>query len=176
MENMNLEHFSLFLDSELVVVKEEVPKLISKLFNDSSEPEFEVNTPQKPEDDLIFEGNFGKAIMVIYQGSHLEPELREFLFKILGAVGCSLKDIALTASESVEEVSLKSIETLNPSKILVFGKLNHELSNKKQHDYEILNDEGVEYLFADDLKDINGKVSLKKSLWSKLQVLFGIKS
>ncbi|MCH7408374.1 hypothetical protein MM239_03115 [Belliella sp. DSM 111904] len=176
MENLNLKHLSLFLDDNVVLVKEEVPKLISNLINATLGEEFTEVEIDADSNALIFEGNYEKAIMIIYQGSHLEPELREFLFKILGAVGCSLKDIALAASESVEEVSPESIDALNPNKILVFGKLNHTISKLKQNTYEIFNVDGVEYLFADDLKDVNSNVNMKKSLWTALQVLFGIKS
>lgn len=176
MENMTLSHLSFFLESDIVVVKEEAPALISRLSGESLENEIDENLTLEEENDLIFEGHFEKGILVIYEGSHLEPELREFLFKILGAVGCSLKDVALTSSESVEEVELKRIEDLNPHKILIFGKLNHELSKIKKQHYEIQNEEGIEYLFADDLKEINSNTTYKKALWAKLQILFSIKS
>ncbi|MCH7403239.1 hypothetical protein ACFOUP_09085 [Belliella kenyensis] len=176
MENLNLKHFSLFLDDHTVLVKEEIPKLLANMINTTLSYDSDDMEDEAVSDALIFEGNYEKAIMIIYQGSHLEPDLRAFLFKILGAVGCSLKDIALAASESVEEVSAESVDALSPNKILVFGKLNHPISKFNQNFYEIINDNGVEYLFADDLKDVNTNVNLKKSLWTALQVLFGIKS
>ena len=163
----------MFLDSDIVIVQDEIPALLEKNFSIDSVSDAEAISEE--EHDLIYEGNFDKGILIVYEGSHLEADLREFLFKILGAVNCSLKDIALSSSESVEEVSLAKIEELNANKILIFGKLNHKLYQYKQRDYEIRNDKGIEYLYSDDLRSIFSDVSLKKSLWNMLQILFGIK-
>ena len=170
---MNLHHLGMFLDSDIVIVQDEIPALLEKNFSIDSVSDAEAISEE--EHDLIYEGNFDKGILIVYEGSHLEADLREFLFKILGAVNCSLKDIALSSSESVEEVSLAKIEELNANKILIFGKLNHKLYQYKQRDYEIRNDKGIEYLYSDDLRSIFSDVSLKKSLWNMLQILFGIK-
>ncbi|MFD2034558.1 hypothetical protein ACFSKL_07150 [Belliella marina] len=174
---MNLHHMGMFLDADIIIDQKEIPELVVRNFKDVgiSESLELIEENVEEEHDLIFEGNFEKGILIAYEGSHLEPDLREFLFKILGAVTCSLKDIALCASESVEEVSYSKIEELNANKILVFGKLNHQLFQFKQQAYEIRNENGVEYLFADDLRSIFTDVELKKSLWNKLQILFGIK-
>ncbi|MCH7412237.1 hypothetical protein MM213_01980 [Belliella sp. R4-6] len=177
MESMNLHHLGMFLDSDIVIVQDEIPALLEKNYNIDlvSDAEAISEEVSEEEHDLIYEGNFEKGILIVYEGSHLEADLREFLFKILGAVNCSLKDIALSSSESVEEVSLAKIDELNANKILIFGKLNHSLFQFKQRDYEIKNENGVEYLYSDDLRSIFSDVALKKSLWNMLQILFGIK-
>lgn len=177
MESVNLHDLGMFLDSEVYVIKEEIPSLISKnsLESVSSIAPEEIREDASPEElDLIYEGNFEKGILVIYEGSHLEPDLREFLFNILGAVKCSLKDIALSSAESIEEVSQSKIDELAPNKILVFGKLNHTIFQIKQHDYEIKNEDGIEYLFANDLSAIFSNKEFKKSLWNKLKILFEV--
>lgn len=176
MESGNLHDLGMFIDSEVYVIKEELPILISKNPVESIPAQVleEIQEDATEELDLIFEGNFEKGILVIYEGSHLEPELREFLFNILGAVKCSLKDIALSSAESIEEVSQAKIDELAPNKILVFGKLNHILFQIKQQDYEIKNEEGIEYLFANDLNAIFSNKEFKKSLWNKLKILFEV--
>lgn len=184
MEEMSLFELSLFLDNEIVVLKEEAPLSKSKSHISSkselntsiiTEESISVELETDREIELVYEGNFEKGVLVIYQGDHLETTHREFLFKILQAVNCSLKDIALSSTEMVEETKFSSIQQMNPNKILIFGKLRHDLMKVMQHKYEILNEDGVEYFFADDLREISENVDLKRSLWNKLQILFGIK-
>lgn len=176
MESVNLHDLGMFIDSEVYVIKEEISSLISKSSAESIPEQIsgEVQEDTAEELDLIYEGNFEKGILVIYEGSHLEPDLREFLFNILGAVKCSLKDIALSSAESIEEVSQSKIDELAPNKVLVFGKINHKLFQIKQQDYEIRNEDGIEYLFADDLRAIFSNKEYKKSLWNKLKILFEV--
>ncbi len=165
MEKMSIHHLGLFMDSDIVLLKEEVKTFLPE----SKEVAEEIL-------ELLYEGNFEKGILIIYEGNHLEPALREFLFKILQAVNCSLKDVALSASESVEEIPMQTVLDMSPNKVVVFGKLHHDLTNLKKHAYEITNEDGVEYLFVDSVQEISGNVPLKKSLWEKLQVLFNIKN
>lgn len=177
MESVNLHELGMFIDSEVYIIKEEISSLTSKnsfKFVSTSTPEAFEEDSIAEEFDLIYEGNFEKGILVIYEGSHLEPDLREFLFNILGAVKCSLKDIALSSSESIEEVSQSKIDALAPNKILVFGKLRHPIFQIKQQDYEIKNEAGIEYLFSNDLSAIFSNKEFKKSLWNKLKILFGV--
>jgi hypothetical protein len=177
MKSINLHDLGMFLDSEVYVIKEEIPSMISKNLLESVTnlvPEVFQEEAIQEELDLIFEGNFEKGILVIYEGSHIELDLRAFLFNILGAVKCSLKDIALSSSESIEEVSQSKIDALAPNKILVFGKLHHPIFQIKQQDYEIKNEAGIEYLFANDLSAIFSNKELKKSLWNKLKLLFEV--
>ena len=173
------------MDADIVLLNEEAEKLalsISDSKSSTNTEEFEeIQNHQyqsNSEEDLlelVYEGNFEKGILVVYPGSHLDPEFRSFLFLILQAVNCSLKDIALCSSESVEEVPLETIQEMGVNKVLVFGKLNHSLSNLMVNLYEILTVEGVEYLFVDDIREIFQNKSLKISLWTKLQVMFNIK-
>ena len=186
MEDLSLFELGLFLDNDIVILKEEplLLKTRSKA-NDNSEisSKSPVMTDESLTDDLeieretelIHEGNFEKGILVIYQGDHLETNHREFLFKILQAVNCSLKDIALSSSEMIEETTMETLQQMNPNKILIFGKLRHDLMKFMQHKYEILNENGVEYFFSDDLREISENIELKRLLWNKLQILFGIK-
>jgi hypothetical protein len=40
--------------------------------------------------------------------------------------------------------------------------------------YEVHQEDEIEYLFADDLKQISESLDLRKALWKELQVLFNI--
>ncbi|AFL85190.1 hypothetical protein Belba_2645 [Belliella baltica DSM 15883] len=176
MESVNLHDLGMFIESEIYIIQSEMSNLVSKHSSQNNHLKLneEIEDDLSEELDLIYEGNFEKGILVIYEASHLEPDLREFLFNILGAVKCSLKDVALSSAESIEEVTVQKIEELAPNKIIVFGKLNHPIFHLKQVNYEIRNEDGVEYLFADDLRSISMNIDLKKSLWAKLQVLFEV--
>ncbi len=178
---MSLHHLGLFLDADIIIVKEEISTLTSTLQNNPEEESnmsidsIESSVENEESIELVFEGKFEKGVLLVYEGSHLESKLREFLFKILNAVNCSVKDVALSSSESVEEIPMAVIQHMNPNKIIAFGKVRHRLMNYKKHAYEVHYEDGVEFLFADSLTEIYENVALKKALWEKLQVLFDIK-
>jgi hypothetical protein len=75
----------------------------------------------------------------------------------------------------VAEVPMPIIQGMSANKVVVFGKLQHDLMNAKKHPYEITQEEGVEYMFVDSVQEILDNQALKKTLWNKLQVLFNIK-
>lgn len=187
MEDFNLDNLSLFLTDELVVVKEEMAqlKLAQKFKNNSAfiVAENDLNealvnediTPYQSINDIIeeLEGGYEKNIIIIYEGNELEKDLQEFLMKILGAVNCSLKDIALLGADQLENMDPAVLDQLNPQKIIVFGLVHHPIMQHKVDLYKI-RDVGYELLFANDLIEISTNVALKKSLWTSLQILFHI--
>lgn len=174
---MSIHHLNFFLNEGLYIIPEEKNQLIltaeTKL--ESEEPTGEEESIGSDEVlELTYEGGFEKGVLVTYEGNELTHEHQELLFKILGAVGCSLKDIALTSSLVIEEVPMSSILAMNPNKIIVFGNIHHDILSRRKKLYEVLQEDDIEYLFADDLAQISTQVNLKKSLWSELQVLFNI--
>lgn len=189
MDTFTLQQLSLILDQELVILPENFQRnqLQEKIPADSPQAEPAVRTTVQESPSLYqsggdagneqlkinYEGNFEKGVLVVYQGSGLEPASREFLMKILGAVGCSLKDVALLPGSQLEESGKESFNHLNPLKCLVFGRIQHPLMQLKQTNYEIISGETL-FLFADDLNEIDASVPLKKKLWTKLQILFNI--
>lgn len=188
MEALNLQQLSLILDQDLVLLPEDVRKytLAEKLnerpfaLDDSFDSEIDYGQESGSEDEyaeeknIIYEGNFEKGILVVFEGNSLESHHREFLFKILGAVGCSAKDVALVSSQHLLELPPQSIQQLNPQKCLVFGAFNHPVMQYKTSNYEIVSGATV-YFFADPLDDLAENVQLKRNLWNGLQVLFQIK-
>lgn len=182
MENHSIHDMGLFLDLELFLLPEE-RKL---MFQNNGMQEYSLdnktenlNEFQEREEieesiSLEFEGGFEKGVLLVYEGQTLSQELSDLLFKILNAVGCSLKDIALLSNDQLGSTGLEVIQSLGPEKVIVFGNLKHELMGYKRKNYEIQMLEGVEYLFADDLDAINENKNLKISLWTQLQTLFNI--
>lgn len=183
MEILNLQHLSLFLDQELLVLPEDIRKhQLSEMlkarhaYHPEEDVLGDVSSVEEPEEEELlinYEGNFEKGVLICYEGKELEKETRVFLLKILGAVGYSLKDVALVSGTQLQESPEKSFNQLNPHTCLIFGSVNHPSIPTKTNNYEILNGEVV-FLFADDLKEIEENTSLKKKLWAILQVLFQI--
>jgi hypothetical protein len=182
MEALNLQQLSLILDQDLVIVPgETLPQpqttadaaaqlgsSITALVEDSHEPEYAEEVRR-----ISYEGGFEKGILVVFQGNSLDNSHREFLFKVLGAVGCSLKDVALVSSTHILELPPESVDQLAPRRYLVFGSFNHPIMKFKKANYEIVSGER-EYFFADALADLADNVQLKRNLWNGLQVLFQI--
>lgn len=190
MEKLNLHELSLLLDQDIVIIQEDVEQHRSKeklaplhaaqQQDGSGVPlalQGKTQAADETQEELLkfkYEGNFDKGVLVIYQGNGLDPGHREFLMKILGAVGCSLKDVALMSSDHVLELPSGSLGRLTPHKLLVFGSFNHEIMKLKTANYRCIGEETL-YFFADDLGDLVHNVHLKKELWKGLQVLFNIK-
>ncbi|MGY6520582.1 MAG: hypothetical protein ACXIUD_02575 [Mongoliitalea sp.] len=182
MENLSLHHLSLFITEEVYVIPGDdfkpVPQVSNSISQDTKE-KADASLEEAIEaiesiPALSYDGNFEKGVMVIVDEAEIKAELQELLFKILGAVGCSLKDIALIKSNALEGTSMESIQQLNPSKIILFGKVAHDIMHYREELYKIHAEDSIEFLFADDLHAIATTVALKKSLWNQLQILFGI--
>lgn len=180
MENLNIHHMAMFMPEDIYVIsgennlwKEETKKDIPHPENISLQTIDEESTFEEGV-NLEYDGGFEKGVMIIYRGSSLSPDLQDLLFKILQAVGCSLKDVALVSSDALEASAKDAITSMNPSKIIVFGTVRNDIMGFHRSNYEIENEEGTEYLFADELKIISENKDLKKSLWNTLQVLFNI--
>jgi len=181
MENHSIHDLGLFMDTELYVLPEERKQLIQNLAREvsldgiNSEKEMDIQEAVEEEGIILeFEGGFEKGVLIAHEGQALSPQLSDLLFKILNAVGCSLKDIALFNSSQIEAIDLETIQSLGPEKVIVFGNLKHDLMGHKRKNYEIQMLEGVEYLFVDELNAIHDTKDLKVSLWTQLQALFNI--
>lgn len=181
MENHSIHDLGLILNSELYVLPEERKQLIQKMAHevsyDSDNSITDVNIQEGAEEKtmpLEFEGGFEKGVLIVHEGQALSPLISDLLFKILNAVGCSLKDIALFSNSQIEAFDLETIQSLGPEKVIVFGNLKHELIGYKRKNYEIQMIDGIEYLFVDELNAIHEDKNLKVSLWTQLQVLFNI--
>lgn len=190
---MNLKELSLFLTEDIYLIGEDKTIQIEaseKSTNQKTpekkdhEPSNSQNLVEEPTAELgkntdsesimmSFEGDFKKGILIIYQGRDLSDDIREFLMKILGAVNCTLKDIALISEETLKSGIQDPIPLLNPKKMIVFGILHHPVMKLKKDNYFIVQ-EDLEYFFADDLSELAGNISLKKKLWSTLQLFFNI--
>ncbi|WP_158859928.1 hypothetical protein [Lunatibacter salilacus] len=183
---MNLQEISLFLTEPIVLIPEEVSKqaptdVADKAISQSLAAGEDPADHDREESEIqeleiaSYEGSFQKGLLILYQGGELSEASQTFLMNILKAVNHSLKDIALVSETDLLNGHPDSIIQLNPQNILIFGKLNHSIMKKKKEDYVIIQDDYT-CLFSDDLIEIEANRSLKKRLWTALQLLFDIKS
>lgn len=185
MESINLQHLSLFIQEDIYVIPgDSVQTTLSRSSAERSAEKASIlvlNMDEVPEEEpsipaqLTYEGNFEKGVLIILDEPELSSDLQEFLFKILGAVECSLKDIALVLGKQLDGTSMDTIHHLSPSKVIMFGKVPHDVMHYREELYKIHVEDSIEFLFADELSSIQTNVAMKKSLWNQLQILFGIK-
>lgn len=133
--------------------------------------------PENQEEELIsvpiaVRGNFSKGVLILHEEPTLRPELMEMLVKMINACGHSMNEIGLLASGELEGRSMDEFKNLNAHTILKFGRINHPINAVSTRPYEVFAENETEYLFADSLSTIAEDVSLKKKLWTSLQVLF----
>jgi hypothetical protein len=133
--------------------------------------------PENPQEELIsvpiaVRGNFSKGVLILHEEPTLRPELMEMLVKMINACGHSMNEIGLLASGDLEGRSMDEFKNLNAHTILKFGRINHPINAVSTRPYEVYAENETEYLFADSLSAIAEDVSLKKKLWTSLQVLF----
>lgn len=181
---MNLKEISLFLTEPIVLIPEpniaqSSDEMRATIASQASVMEETETKRQKAAEDIpemetaVYKGNFQKGLLVLHQGNALSEESQRFLMTILKAVDHSLKDIALLSEAELLAGHPDSITHLNPTSILIFGKVNHPIMQCKKTDYTIIQDEHT-MLFADDLEELETNKPLKKKLWTALQVLFTI--
>lgn len=162
MEKLNLKQMSFFLDQEIY------------LFPEDSTPSPTSVEEEEVTYELEYEGGFEQGVMIIHEGESLEEESKSFLFKIINATNCSLKDIALFHEGRLEGLPLDVLMSMNPKKVIVFGVLRHDIMAMMQKKYKVEMEGDVEMLFVDDPAQIAGNQELKKSLWNCLKTLFKI--
>lgn len=179
MEEQSIHHLSLFLDTPIYVLPEEKEQYLStgQVAAAADQIPMEEENPAivaEEIQELAYDGNFEKGVLVAFDSIELSGELKELLFKILDAVGCSLKDIALCNEGTINGASAAQVDALNPAKVIVFGRVNHPLMHHKKENYQVEMVEDTAYLFADSLDQINTSKELKKALWATLKTLFNV--
>jgi hypothetical protein len=98
----------------------------------------------------------------------------DMLVKMLNACGHSMTEVGLLAAESLENRSMEDFQALNAHVVLKFGRVKHPLNQLPVTPYEIHTEGETEYLFADALTSISEDKTLKRQLWTTLQLLFNL--
>ncbi len=197
MENDSLEFVQTFLEDSIFLLPEDQKKIEQSLFgtseslvaNETVEVEksadLSAGTPEVsnlPEeiqsapalDPIQVKGNFTKGILVLHEESNLNSEVMDMLVKMLNACGHSMTEVGLLAAESLENRSMEDFQALNAHVVLKFGRIKHPINQLPINSYEIHTEGETEYLFADALTSISEDKTLKRQLWTTLQLLFNL--
>ncbi len=197
MENDSLESLQTFLEDSIFLLPEDQKKIEQSLFG-TSESQFgnktvfveksadlsaetgeKSNLPEEVQstpvlDPIQVRGNFTKGILVLHEESNLNSEVMDMLVKMLNACGHSMTEVGLLAAESLENRSMEDFQALNAHVVLKFGRVKHPLNQLPVTPYEIHTEGETEYLFADALTSISEDKTLKRQLWTTLQLLFNL--
>ena len=197
MENDSLESLQTFLEDSIFLLPEDQKKIEQSLFrtsesqggNETQSVEKSVdlsaetgeksNLPEEVQsapvlDPIQVRGNFTKGILVLHEESSLNSEVMDMLVKMLNACGHSMTEVGLLAAESLENRSMEDFQALNAHVVLKFGRVKHPLNQLPVTPYEIHTEGETEYLFADALTSISEDKTLKRQLWTTLQLLFNL--
>ena len=197
MENDSLEFVQTFLEDSIFLLPEDRKKIEQSLFGTSESlvanetveveksadliagtPEVS-NLPEEIQsapalDPIRVNGNFTKGILVLHEESNLNSEVMDMLVKMLNACGHSMTEVGLLAAESLENRSMEDFQALNAHVVLKFGRVKHPINQLPINSYEIHTEGETEYLFADALTSISEDKTLKRQLWTTLQLLFNL--
>ena len=197
MENDSLESLQTFLEDSIFLLPEDQKKIEQSLFGTSESQvakeivaveksaDLSAETPEKSNlseevqsapisDPIQVRGNFTKGILVVHEESNLNPEVMDMLVKMLNACGHSMTEVGLLAAESLENSSMEDFQALNAHVVLKFGRVKHPINQLPITPYEIHTEGETEYLFADALTSISEDKTLKRQLWTTLQLLFNL--
>jgi len=197
MENDSLEFVQTFLEDSIFLLPEDREKIEQSLFgtseslvaNETAEVEKSTdlsagtaevsNLPEEIQsapalDPIRVKGNFTKGILVLHEESNLNSEVMDMLVKMLNACGHSMTEVGLLAAESLENRSMEDFQALNAHVVLKFGRVKHPINQLPINSYEIHTEGETEYLFEDALTSISEDKTLKRQLWTTLQLLFNL--
>ncbi len=198
MENDSLESLSAFLEEPIFLLEEDQKRIAATLQVSGAnkalaveEQQVAISSSESPATDTLtttdqeiklesveepipIKGNFSKGILVIHEEANLNAEVMDMLVKMLHACGHSMSEVGLLAAENLENRNLEEFKALNAHVVLKFGRIKHPINQLPISSYEIHTEEETEYLFADALTSISEDKTLKRQLWSALQLLFNL--
>ena len=197
MENDSLESLQTFLEDSIFLLPEDQKKIEQSLFGTSesqvakeivavektadlsAETLEKSNLPEEIQSAPVLEpiqvrGNFTKGILILHEESSLNSDVMDMLVKMLNACGHSMTEVGLLAAESLENRSMEDFQALNAHVVLKFGRVKHPINQLPITPYEIHTEGETEYLFADALTSISEDKTLKRQLWTTLQLLFNL--
>jgi hypothetical protein len=155
-------------------VREEVAPVYASSPESIASPEPQNLEKEEAAEPISIRGKYSKGVLVLHEEAELSAEVMDMLVKMINAVGHSMTEVGLVASEQLEGRSMDELLALNPHIVLKFGRINHPINALPALAYEIFVDQETEFLFADSLTMISEDKNLKKKLWTSLQVLFNI--
>ncbi len=187
MESENLNDLSSLITEEIYFIpgefetKAETKKTTDSIKEESvvAEPALEApikksEEPEVAKEPIQIRGEFAQQVLVLHEEDELPQEALDLLSKILGAVNHSMADVALLSSAELEGRTMEEFKEIGAHKIIRFGRIKHAINATPAPEYQVHSDEETEFLFVDALTQIKDDNTLKRKLWTALQVLFNV--
>ena len=104
----------------------------------------------------------------------LNPTDSELLGKILGAVKLDLQSVDIIELDKNKDINLSQIFIQNSvNQLITFGIDLSKISlDIKLTPYQILEKQGIKFIYSDSLTDIRNDIPKKKALWGSLKEVF----
>jgi DNA polymerase III psi subunit len=111
---------------------------------------------------------------VIVLVTSLNPTDSELLGKILGAVKLDLQSVDVIELDKNQDINLSQIFTQKSvNHIVTFGIDSSKVGlDIKLTPYQILEKQGIKFIYSDSLPDIQNDIPKKKALWGSLKEMF----
>ena len=134
--------------------------------------EFEIVAEEIPQEKPIQYYQLKQKVIILL--TSLNPTDSELLGKILGAVKLDLQSVDIIESDKNQTVNLSQIfiqKTVN--QLITFGiDLSKVSLDIKLTPYQILEKQGIKFIYSDSLTDIQNDIPKKKALWGSLKEMF----
>lgn len=157
-----------------VEIRKEITEVVVSAKTPDPIPEPQIVAEEPISEPIPIRGNFSKGVLILHEETNLSAEVMEMLVKMINACGHSMNEVGLVASENLEGRTMEEFQSLNAHTVLKFGRISHPINAVPARSYEVYSDNETEYLFVDSLSAIGEDVTLKKKLWTSLQVLFNL--
>ncbi len=112
-----------------------------------------------------------KVIILVNSLNTVDSEL---LGKILGAVKLDLQSVDVIELDKNKEINLSQIFTQkSANQVVIFGIDSSKVGlDVKLTPYQILEKQGIKFIYSDSLSDIQNDIPKKKALWGGLKEMF----
>ncbi|MEQ9165644.1 MAG: hypothetical protein RLO12_05260 [Fulvivirga sp.] len=183
----DLNFLKSFLTEDLYIIKEDQKETIPKTQVEEEVPQKEYKEKEVLEESSVFnepieeiqtkpfpahKGSFNKKILITVQDNVSEiisDSDLQFLLKILGAVKLSLDDVAIVNAVK-NKIDLNDLTSWSAAHYLSFTAA--AISQNNTSFYTPFQEEKVQCLSCDKLKEIAADKGKKQQLWTALQQLF----
>jgi DNA polymerase III psi subunit len=128
-------------------------------------------TTESPKTTIQYYQPKQKVVIVL---TSLNPTDSELLGKILGAVKLDLQSVDIIELDKNQEINLSQIfiqKSVN--QLITFGiNLSKVRLDVLLNSYQILEKQGIKFIYSDSLTSIQNDIPKKKALWGSLKEMF----
>jgi DNA polymerase III psi subunit len=157
----------LFAGEDIYLLKNEFVVVGEEIAQEKTSPPLSVS----PQTTLSYYQPKQKVIILV---NSLNPADSELLGKILGAVKLDLPSVDVIELDKNQNVDLSQAFTQKSvNQVITFGiNLSKVNLDVKLTPYQILENQGIKFIYSDSLTDIQNDVPKKKALWGSLKEMF----